>query len=1148
MGKKKSTETVNMTNTSAPLPQYAGFYQGAIDALVPAAKNSSQFVQGQMGNIGTAANNALGNALGGTGQNVSNQFLGQMGDAQAQTANLQNSLGAMGGTFNSLGRAAEQMRAPTGTLGRLESGIQLGNRQVQNIANQSNAAVNRAASQQVGDNNAGLNFFGTNALGMSDTFGNQGSALGGQIQNTLGQFDFDQSANNAALGQISQQVGGLNTSPDLSRINAAGQAAQNLPGQYQFGANPVQANTSGLNSLAGQAAGIGNQFDLSANTGALDSLSSQAAGLGGQFNLGNVPQVNVDTTGLEDFARQIAGNQANIPQVVANNAGLGMVGSAAFGLPGQFNLANVPQVSAGNVGSQNVTTNNVTADRANANNAPLQAAMQTAQGLPGQYQFGANEGRSDAVSQSVADIIAGRQPQASALDRDMRLAASRNRVSYDGPNDIIGGESSQDYVDRVLAGEFLNSNPYIDDMARLARENAFNDVSSAFGRSGMTRSTGFGDALGSGIADAESGLRFNAYNTERGFQDSAARLGFDFAGLRTGTAANAAAQRMNAQQANAANSISTLGMRSDLLNTGVNQALQGAGLQGDIANNIAGRELTAQQLASSLGLNAAQLQGSLASNIAANDLTAGMANADRTLTADTGNANRALTADTTNAGNQLTASQANAGNTLAASGQNAGNFLQGNIAQAGLGLDSLGLAGNMASQAAGNNLTASQANASNALARANLGLDGATTGGNLMSEAARIQLAAQQSNAGNALQGNTAQAGLALDSLGLAGGLAGQSATLGQQGQQAQANLALGGLGLGGDLLGQSAGLDLTGQQSTAQNTLAAQQAAAGLGSDAVQQQLAAAGLGLDGQQLGIGNALSAAGLQADIGQNIAQNDLTSQQAAANNSQATAQLLAQLLGQTQGNQIAATGQGLDAIGQASSMAQNAEAINAGNALQAAGMTSDNNAQYAQNILNLLGLQGQAANTDISLLGQQNQNAATQMAGIGLQNDIANAGVNNQINLGNAATNNANADLAQLNAYLQMLQTGATLPLVGPGALVDGTSQLFSPFTTNTQQGTIRSKQTGGLLEALIGAGAQVGGAAILASERRVKRDISLIGREDDGLGVYHYRYIWDAPDAPLRAGVMVDEVEKIRPWALGPVVDGIQTVNYGALV
>ena len=56
-----------------------------------------------------------------------------------------------------------------------------------------------------------------------------------------------------------------------------------------------------------------------------------------------------------------------------------------------------------------------------------------------------------------------------------------------------------------------------------------------------------------------------------------------------------------------------------------------------------------------------------------------------------------------------------------------------------------------------------------------------------------------------------------------------------------------------------------------------------------------------------------------------------------------------------------------------------------------------------------------------------------------------------------------------------------------------------------------------------------------------------LGEEADGLGVYSFRYAWDSDDAPLRFGTTVDEVERLRPWALGPIVDGVRTVNYGAL-
>lgn len=72
----------------------------------------------------------------------------------------------------------------------------------------------------------------------------------------------------------------------------------------------------------------------------------------------------------------------------------------------------------------------------------------------------------------------------------------------------------------------------------------------------------------------------------------------------------------------------------------------------------------------------------------------------------------------------------------------------------------------------------------------------------------------------------------------------------------------------------------------------------------------------------------------------------------------------------------------------------------------------------------------------------------------------------------------------------------------------------------------------------------IGKVASIFSDRRTKRDITHLFDLEDGLGVYHFRYLGD--EEP-RIGVMADEVEDIRPWALGPVVGGFQTVNYSAL-
>jgi hypothetical protein len=72
----------------------------------------------------------------------------------------------------------------------------------------------------------------------------------------------------------------------------------------------------------------------------------------------------------------------------------------------------------------------------------------------------------------------------------------------------------------------------------------------------------------------------------------------------------------------------------------------------------------------------------------------------------------------------------------------------------------------------------------------------------------------------------------------------------------------------------------------------------------------------------------------------------------------------------------------------------------------------------------------------------------------------------------------------------------------------------------------------------------IGGIAGIFSDRRLKRDIVLLDREDDGLGLYTFRM---HDEKIRRVGVMADEVRAIRPWAMGAKVGGYDTVHYGVL-
>jgi len=87
-------------------------------------------------------------------------------------------------------------------------------------------------------------------------------------------------------------------------------------------------------------------------------------------------------------------------------------------------------------------------------------------------------------------------------------------------------------------------------------------------------------------------------------------------------------------------------------------------------------------------------------------------------------------------------------------------------------------------------------------------------------------------------------------------------------------------------------------------------------------------------------------------------------------------------------------------------------------------------------------------------------------------------------------------------------------------------------------------QSGGLLESILGAGAQLGSAAIMKCDIRLKENIKHIGETPAGLPLYVFDYIDGAKGV---VGPMAHEVAELQPDALGPVIDGYMTVNVGAL-
>lgn len=81
------------------------------------------------------------------------------------------------------------------------------------------------------------------------------------------------------------------------------------------------------------------------------------------------------------------------------------------------------------------------------------------------------------------------------------------------------------------------------------------------------------------------------------------------------------------------------------------------------------------------------------------------------------------------------------------------------------------------------------------------------------------------------------------------------------------------------------------------------------------------------------------------------------------------------------------------------------------------------------------------------------------------------------------------------------------------------------------------------INGLMQGAAGIGSAAIMACDRRLKKNIVALGKFLGGVPIYLFQYL----SGKWAIGPMADEVAVLRPDALGPTVDGYMTVNCGVL-
>ena len=155
-------------------------------------------------------------------------------------------------------------------------------------------------------------------------------------------------------------------------------------------------------------------------------------------------------------------------------------------------------------------------------------------------------------------------------------------------------------------------------------------------------------------------------------------------------------------------------------------------------------------------------------------------------------------------------------------------------------------------------------------------------------------------------------------------------------------------------------------------------------------------------------------------------------------------------------------------------------------------------------------------------GAQNQQAAQMLQALGMTGDLS------------------NAQYAGVAPAISLLNTASQTPYYGLQAYAGALDNLAGRYGTsvgNSSQtpSTFKQIQNG------LGFAAQIAGGF---SDVRLKRDIRRVGRTDDGLGIYTYRF---AGSDRAEMGVLAHEVAALRPDALGAPVAGFQTVHYGRL-
>lgn len=182
----------------------------------------------------------------------------------------------------------------------------------------------------------------------------------------------------------------------------------------------------------------------------------------------------------------------------------------------------------------------------------------------------------------------------------------------------------------------------------------------------------------------------------------------------------------------------------------------------------------------------------------------------------------------------------------------------------------------------------------------------------------------------------------------------------------------------------------------------------------------------------------------------------------------------------------------------------------------------------------IGLGSTAYGREQNLAAQRANDLYLQAAaqGIGMDMNARQQGLNEQyqrmqqpLNMINALKTGSQVQAPQFGSYAQQATTQ------GPNMMQAAQEQYGANLDVANAQNAMRNNMMQGLFS--LGSGAMM-------SDKRLKKNIKLVGKTDGGTNIYTYNYVWGGP---TQMGVMAQEVEKDNPEAVVEIA-GYKAVNY----